>query len=173
MEFANDHETTTYTMLQQVLQNHCATHTLALPYAFVGCGRLLALVCAQCDDDMGDVDGLVAYTLTELTRETRVRSRPPLAPFPAPWALANPLAQDTHTDALFEALAQLFYDAVAADRVTIEGGCRIMVALMADLFAMLIHQCADTPAEVEATIAHLRAPLLAQIHTYRQQQAQG
>jgi hypothetical protein len=65
------------------------------------------------------------------------------------------------------------YDAVAADRVTIEGGCRIMVALMADLFAMLSYQCADTPAEVEAQIAHLRAPLLAQIHAYRQQQAQG
>jgi hypothetical protein len=173
MDFANDHETTTYTMLQQVLQNHCATHALALPYAFVGCGRLLALVCAQCDDDMGDVDGLVAYTLTELTRETRARSGPPLAPFPGPWALANPLAQDTHTDMLFEALAQLLYDAVAADHVTIEGSCRIMVALIADLFAMLIHQSADTPAEVEAKIAHLRVPLLAQIHTYRQQQAQG
>jgi hypothetical protein len=173
MEFANDHETTTYTMLQQVLQNHCATHTLALPYAFVGCGRLLALVCAQSDDDMGDVDGLVAYTLAELTRETWARPDPPLAPFPAPWALANPLAQDTHTDTLFEALAQLFYDAVAADRVTMDGGCRIMVALMADLFAMLIHQGADTPEEVEAKIAHLRAPLLAQIHAYRQQQAQG
>src|SRR2546426_7610686 len=85
----------------------------------------------------------------------------------------KPLAQHTQTDALFEALAQLFYDTVAAERVTIEGGCRIMVTLMADLFAMLIHQCADTPEEVEAKIAHLRAPLLAQITTYRQQQAQG
>jgi len=169
MDFANDHETTTYTMLKHVLQNHCTTHTLALPYAFVSCGRLLALVCAQCDDNMGDVDGLVAYTLTELTRETWARPGPPLAPFPASWALANPLAQETQTEALFEALAQLFYDAVAAERVTIEGGCRIMVALMADLFAMLLHQGAATPEEVEAKIAQLRAPLLAQIATYRQQ----
>src|SRR5215472_17707200 len=55
MEFANDHETTTYTMLRQILQNHCATYSLALPHALEGCGRLLALVCAQCDDDMGRV----------------------------------------------------------------------------------------------------------------------
>src|SRR5690348_9892344 len=33
MEFANDHETTTYTMLRQILQNHCVTHSLALPHA--------------------------------------------------------------------------------------------------------------------------------------------
>jgi hypothetical protein len=172
MEFANDHETTTYTMLRQMLQNHCATHTLALSYALESCGRLLALVCAQCDDDLSHVDGRVADTLRALARETRARPGPPLAPFPADWALANPLAQRTHTDALFEALAQFFYDSVAAELVTIVGGWRIMVTLMADLFAMLIHQYTETPEEVEATIAQLRTPLLTQIHAYRQQQAQ-
>ena len=172
MEFANDHETTTYTMLRQILQNHCATHSLALPHALEGCGRLLALVCAQCDDDMGRVDDRVADTLRALARETRARPGPPLAPFPAAWALANPLAQRTHTDALFEALAQFFYDSVAAELVTAASGWRIMVTLMADCFAMLIHQYADVPEAVEAMIAHLRTPLLAQIHTYRQQHAQ-
>src|SRR5262249_24440293 len=135
-------------------------------------GRLLALVCAQCEDDLGQVDGLVTDTLTALAREARARPGPPLAPFPAAWALANPLAQRTHADALFEALAQFFYDSLAADLVTIARGWRILVTLMADCFAMLIHQYADAPEEVEATIAQLRTPLLTQIHAYRQQHAQ-
>jgi hypothetical protein len=36
-----------------------------------------------------------------------------------------------------------------------------------------MYQDADTPADVEAKILQLRAPLVAQIHSYRQQQAQG
>jgi hypothetical protein len=44
MAFVDEEETTTYTMLKQVLQNHCTTQTLSFPHTLVACGALVALV---------------------------------------------------------------------------------------------------------------------------------
>jgi hypothetical protein len=57
--------------------------------------------------------------------------------------------------------------------VTLAGALRIVLSLLADLFAMLTHQYAHTAAEVEERIDRLRTPLLAQITAYHRQQDQG
>src|SRR5215472_9635902 len=84
MAFLDDAEATTYTMLKQVLQNHCTTQTLCWPHTLVACGALVALVCAQRDETRDALEPAVAHTLTDLKRLTRARrTAPPLAPFPA------------------------------------------------------------------------------------------
>ena len=83
MAFLDDAEATTYSMLKQVLQNHCTTQTLCFPHTLVGCGALVALVCAQLDETRGDLEPVVAHTLADLKRSTRARrTASPLAPFP-------------------------------------------------------------------------------------------
>jgi len=77
MAFLDDVEATTYTMLKQVLENHCTTQTLCLPHT------LVALVCAQRDETRDALEPAVAHTLADLKRYTRARwSAPPFAPFP-------------------------------------------------------------------------------------------
>src|SRR4030095_15216189 len=63
MAFLDDAETTTYRMLQQVLHNHCATHTLCLPHTLVACAALVALVGAQRDETRGALEPVVAHML--------------------------------------------------------------------------------------------------------------
>jgi hypothetical protein len=50
---------------------------------------------------------------------------------------------------------------------------RIVLSLLADLFAMLTHQYAHTAAEVEARIDRLSSPLQSQITAYHRQRDQG
>ena len=166
----DDAEATTYTMLQQVLQNHCTTSTLCLPHTLVACGALVALVCAQLDETRGDLEPVVAHTLADLKRLTRARqTAPPLAPFPGEcWAHDTP-AHLAQSEAVFEALAQFLYDSLDAERVTLAGAVRIVLSLLADVCAMLMHQYGHTAAEVEARIDRLRGPLRSQITAYHHQ----
>src|SRR5439155_10475909 len=83
MAFLDNAEATTYSMLKQVLQNHCTTQTLCFPHTLVGCGALVALVCAQLDATRGALEPVVVHALADLKRYTRARrAAPPLAPFP-------------------------------------------------------------------------------------------
>jgi hypothetical protein len=174
MAFRDDAEATTYTMLKQVLQNHCTTHTLAFPQTLVSCGALLALVCAQLDDPRGDLEPFVAHTLADLKRYTRARqSTLPLAPFPAAIVAPEDPAHLAQSEVLFHALAQLLHDTLDAERVTLAGAVRIALSLLADLCAMLMHQYAHTAAEVETRIDRFSSPLRLQITAYRRQRAPG
>jgi hypothetical protein len=116
----------------------------------------------------------VAHTLADLKRYTQARrTAPPLAPF-----LVECLAHDTpahlaQSEAVFQALAQFLHDSLAAERVTLAGAMRIVLSLLADMFAMLTHHYAHTAAEVEGRIDRLRTPLLAQITAYHRQQDKG
>src|SRR5256712_7140770 len=84
MAFLDDAEATTYSMLKQVLQNHCTTQTLCFPHTLVACGALVALVCAQRGETRGALEPMVAHMLADLKRYTRARrTAPPLALFPA------------------------------------------------------------------------------------------
>jgi hypothetical protein len=173
MAFLDEAEATTYTMLKQVLQNHCTTQTLCLPHTLVACGALVALVCAQRDETRDALETAVAHTLADLKRYTRARwSAPPLAPFPAECLAHDTSAHLAQSEAVFQALAQFLHDSLAAERVTLAGAMRIVLSLLADLFAMLMHQYAHTPAEVEERIDRLRTPLRSQITAYHRQQDQ-
>jgi len=151
MAFLDDAEATTYRMLKQVLQNHCTTQTLCFPHTLVGCGALVALVCAQRDETRGALEPLVAHTLAELKQYTWARrSAPPLALFPAECLAHDSPAHLAQSEAVFQALAQFLHDSLAAERVTLAGAVRIVLSLLADLFAMLTHQYGHTAEEVEA-----------------------
>jgi len=174
MAFLDDAEATTYTMLKQVLQNHCTTQTLCFPHTLVACGALVALVCAQLDETRGALEPVVAHTLADLKRYTRARrTAPPLALFPAACLAHDTPAHLAQSEALFQALAQFLHDSLAAERVTLAGAVRIVLSLLADLFAMLTHQYAHTAAEVEARIDRLSSPLRSQITAYHRQRDEG
>src|SRR5215468_2321837 len=174
MAFLDDAEATTYSMLKQVLQNHCTTQTLCLPHTLVACVALVALVCAQLDETRDALEPAVAYTLTDLKRYTRARrTAPPLAPFPAECLAHETPAHLDQSEAVFQALAQFLHDSLAAERVTLAGAVRIVLHLLADLCAMLMHQYGHTAAEVEARIDRLRSPLRSQITAYHRQRDQG
>jgi hypothetical protein len=135
-------------MLQQVLQNHCTTYTLCLPYTLVACGALVALVGAECDETRGALEPVVAHMLADLIQYTRARrTAPPLAPFPAECLAHETPAHLAQSEAVFQALAQFLHDSVAAERGTLAGAVQIVLSLLADLFAMLMYQYAHT-AEV-------------------------
>ena len=174
MAILDDAEAATYTMLKQVLQNHCTTQTLCLPHTLVACGALVALVCAQRDETRDALEPVVAHTLTDLKRYTRARrSAPPLAPFPAECLAHDTPAHLVQSEAVFQALAQFLHDSLAAERVTLAGAERIVLRLLADVCAMLTHQYAHTAEEVEARIDRLRGPLQSQIAAYHRQRDQG
>ena len=164
MAFVDDAEATTYTMLKQVLQNHCTTQTLCFPHT------LVALVCAQRDETRDALEPAVAHTLADLKRYTRVRrTAPPLAPFPAECLAHDTPAHLAQSEAVFQALAQFLHDSLAAERVTLAGAVGIVLSLLADVLAMLTHQYAHTTAEVEARIDRLSSPLQSQITAYHHQ----
>jgi len=174
MAFVDEAEATTYTMLKQVLHNHCTTQTLCFPHTLVACGALVALVGAQLDETRDALEPVVAHTLADLKRYTRARrTAPPLAPFPAECLAHDTPGHLAQSEAVFQALAQFLHDSLAAERVTLAGAMRIVLSLLADLFAMLTHQYAHTVAEVEERIDRLSTPLLAQITAYHRQQDQG
>src|SRR5262247_127216 len=107
MAFQDEAEATTYTMLKQVLQNHCTTQTLCLPHTLVACGALVALVGAQRDETRGALGPVVTHMLADLKRSTRARqSAPPLAPFPAECLAPESAAHLAQSEAVFQALAQ-------------------------------------------------------------------
>jgi hypothetical protein len=161
-------------MLKQVLQNHCTTQTLCFPHTLVACGALVALVCAQLDETRGDLESVVAHTLTDLKRSARARqTAPPLAPFPGECLAHDTPAHLAQSEAVFQALAQFLHDSLAAERVTLAGAVRIVLSLLADLFAMLTHQYGHTAAEVEARIDRLSRPLQSQITAYHRQWDHG
>jgi hypothetical protein len=173
MALLDDAEAATYTMLKQVLQNHCTTSTLCLPHTLVACGALVALVCAQRDEPRGALEPVVAHTLADLKRYTRARwAAPPLAPFPAECLAHDTPAHLAQSEALFQALAQFLHDSLDAERVTLTGAVQIVLSLLADLCAMLMHQYAHTAEEVEARIDRLSSPLLSQITAYHRQRDQ-
>jgi hypothetical protein len=174
MALLDEAEAATYTMLKQVLQNHCTTSTLCLPHTLVACAALVALVCAQRDEPRGALEPVVTHTLADLKRYTRARwAAPPLAPFPAECLAHDTPAHLAQSEALFQALAQFLHDSLAAERVTLTGAVQIMLSLLADLCAMLMHQYAHTAEEVEVRIDRLRSPLLSQITAYHRQRDQG
>ena len=174
MAFVDEAEATTYTMLKQVLQNHYTTQTLCFPHTLVACGALVALVGAQLDETRDALEPVVAHALADLKRYTRARrTAPPLAPFPAECLAHDTPAHLAQSEAVFQALAQFLHDSLAAERVTLAGAMRIVLSLLADMFAMLTHHYAHTAAEVEERIDRLRTPLLAQITAYHRQQDQG
>jgi hypothetical protein len=174
MAFLDDTEATTYNMLKQILQNHCATQTLCLPHTLVACGVLVALVCAQLDETRGVLEPVVMHTLADLKRSTRARrTTPPLAPFPAECLVHETPAHLDQSEAVFQALARFLHDSLAAERVTLAGAERIVLSLLADVCAMLTHQYAHTVEEVEARIDWLRGPLQSQITAYHRQWDQG
>jgi len=74
----------------------------------------------------------------DLKRYTRARRTvPALAPFPAEWGLATiPGTPAAQSEAVFQALAQFLHDSLAAERVTLAGAMRIVLSLLADLFAI-------------------------------------
>jgi hypothetical protein len=173
MAFLDDAEATTYTMLKQVLQNHCTTQTLCLPHTLVACGALVALVCAQRDEIRDALEPAVAQTLADLKRYTRARwSAPPLAPFPMECLAHDTPAHLAQSEAVFQALVQFLHDSLAAERVTLAGAVRIALNLLADVCAMLTHQYGHTAAEVEERIDRLSTPLLSQITAYHRQRDQ-
>jgi hypothetical protein len=174
MAFLDDAETTTYRMLQQVLQNHYMAHKLCLPYTLVACGALVALVCAQLDETRGALESVMAHMLADLKHSTRARrSAPPLAPFPAECLAHDSPAHLAQSEAVFQALAQYLHDSLTAERVTLAGAGRVVLSLLADVCAMLTHQYAHTAEEVEARIDRLSGPLQSQIAAYHRQQDQG
>jgi len=174
MAVLDDAEATTYSMLKQVLQNHCTTQTLCLPHTLVTCGALVAWVCAHLDEPRGTLEPVVAHTLAALKREARARlSTPPLAPLSAACLAHETPAHLAQSEAVFQALAQFLHDSPAAERVTLAGAVRIGLSLLADVCAMLMHQYAHTAEEVEARIDRLRNPLQFQITAYHRQRDQG
>jgi hypothetical protein len=174
MAVLDDAETTTYHMLQHVLQNHYTAHTLCLPYTLVACGALVALVSAQADETPNALESRVAHMLADLKRLTRARrTAPPLAPFPAECLAHETPAHLDQSEAIFQALAQFLHGSLAAERVTLAGAERIVLSLLADLCAMLTHQYGHTAEEVEARIDRLRGPLQSQIAAYHRQRDQG
>ena len=174
MALLDDAEAATYTMLKQVLQNHCTTSTLCLPHTLVACGALVALVCAQLNETRNALEPAVAHTLADLKHSTRARqTAPPLAPFPAECLAHETPAHLAQSEAVFQALAQFLHDSLAAERVTLAGAERIVLSLLADVCAMLTHQYAHTAEEVEARIDRLSTPLQSQITAYHRQQDQG
>src|ERR671934_1000731 len=167
MALLDDAEATTYTMLKQVLQNHCTTQTLCLPHTLVACVALVALVGAQRDDTRDALEPAVAQTLADLKCYTRARwSAPPLAPFPMECLAHDTPAHLAQSEAVFQALAQFLHDSLSAERVTLAGAERIVLSLLADLCAMLTHQYAHTAEEVEARIDRPSSPLQSQITAY-------
>jgi hypothetical protein len=161
-------------MLQQVLQNHYTTYTLCLPYTLVACGALVALVCAQVDETQGALESLVAHTLADLKHSTRARrSAPPLAPFPVECLAHATPAHLAQSEALFQALARVLHDSLAAERVTLAGAVRIGLSLLADVCAMLTPPYGHTAAEVETRIDRLSRPLQSQITASHRQRDQG
>jgi hypothetical protein len=174
MALLDDAEATTYRMLQQVLQNHYRAHKLCLPYTLVACGALVALVCAQLDETRGALESVMAHMLADLKHSTRARqTAPPLAPFPAECLAHATPAHLAQSEAVFQALAQYLHDSLAAERVTLAGAVRIVLSLLADLCAMLMHQYGHTAEEVEDRIDRLSSPLRSQITAYHRQQDHG
>jgi hypothetical protein len=174
MAVLDDAETTTYHMLQHVLQNHYTTYTLCLPYTLVACGALVALVCAQLDETRGALESVMAHMVADLKHSTRARqSAPPLAPFPAECLAHESPAHLAQSEVVFQALAQCLHDSLTAERVTLAGAVRIVLNLLADLCAMLMHQYGHTAEEIEARIDRLRSPLRSQITAYHRQRDQG
>ena len=120
------------------------------------------------------LDTAVSQWLTALKQETRARETlPPLHAFPAALPPEETLGHLAASEAVFAALAQLCHDSLEAARITQAGAVRIVLSLLADLFAMLLHQYAHTAAEVETQIDRLRGPLRVQIMAYRRRQAPG
>jgi hypothetical protein len=174
MAFLDTAETQTYTMLQQVLHNHTTLHTLSFPHTLGTCGALFALLCAQLDVPGDALDTEVTRLLTALKQETRARQTlPPLHTFPAALPPEETLRHLATSEAVFAALAQLCHDSLEAARITQAGAVRIVLSLLADLFAMLRHQYAHTAADIETQIDRLHRPLLVQITAYRHRQAPG
>ena len=174
MALLDDAEATTYRMLQQVLQNHYRAYKLCLPYTLVACGALVALVCAQLDETRDALESVMAHTLADLKRSTQARQTAPLlAPFPEACQAHETPAHLAQSEAVFQALAQFLHDSLVAERVTLAGAVRIVLSLLADLCAMLMHQYGHTAAEVEDRIDRLSSPLRSQITAYHRQQDHG
>jgi hypothetical protein len=174
MAFLDDAEATTYSMLKQVLQNHCTMHTLCFPHTLITCGALVALVCAQLDETRDDLEPVVVHMLADLKRSTQARrSAPPLALFPAECLAHDTPAHLVQSEAVFQALAQFLHDSLDAERVTLAGAVRIVLSLLADLCAMLTHQYGHTAEEVEARIDRFSSPLRSQITAYHRQRGEG
>ena len=57
--------------------------------------------------------------------------------------------------------------------MTLAEAVRIVLSLLADLFAMLTHQYGHTVKEVEARIDRLSSPLQSQITAYHRQRDHG
>ena len=174
LAFLDTAETRTYTMLHQVLHNQTTLYTLSFPHTLGTCGALFALLCAQLDAPDDDLETEVTQLLATLKQETRARQTlPPLYTFPAAFPTPEALGHLATSEAVFAALAQRCHDSLEAERITHAGAVRIVLSLLADLFAMLRHQYAHTATEVETQIDRLRGPLRAQITAYRRRQAPG
>src|SRR5262249_43301509 len=140
----------------------------------VACGALVALVSAQVDAPPGALESRVAHLLADLKRLTRARrTAPPLAPFPAECLAHETPAHLDQSEAGFQALAPFLHDSLAAERVSPARAVRIVLNLLAGLWAMLTHQYGHTAAEVEARIDRLSSPLRSQITAYHRQRDQG
>src|SRR6266545_8306575 len=161
MEFVDDHEAATYTMLKQVLQNHCAMHRLSLP---------LAAVCVRLCASGAQVQALLVSTMTGLKQHTRAREASPPLTLLADEDELDTFIQSVQAHTLGQALGRLLYDAAEAERVTWEAAWRILLALTADLLSMLTHQYENTREERDAAIEQIGEVLTKQITHYRTQQ---
>lgn len=169
-EFRDTHEAATYTMLKQVLTNHCTTHAMTPLAALGGCSGLLAVVCVQLCRVGADPQTLVPHTLGWLQQRLHARRlHPPLPLFATP-TQPDALHRDSgaYAEMLAEALGVLLHDVEETGRVAVDGGFRIVLSLTADLLSMFLHQYAYTLVEVEALLeAELGPALTVQIRRHQ------
>jgi hypothetical protein len=163
-----------YRLLKQVLQNHIATHEMALSDALRGCLLVLGAACLGRCRRGADIEPSVRSTMNHLKSHLRARQAcPPLAFFvqrPSPPASTPILGERARV--LAQALGQLASDALATDATPLGRGWWIALQLTADVLAMHLHQYQNTLTEMDALIDATLLPVL-QRHIQRGYRGRG
>ena len=160
-----------YRLLKQVLQNHIATHEMALSDALRGCMLVLGAACVGRCRRAADIETSVYSTMDHLKVHLRARQAfPPLALFvqrPSPPEHAPLFGKRARV--LAQALGQLASEALATDATPMRTGWWIALQLTADVLAMHLHQYKNTLTEIDALIDATLLPVLQRhiLHGYR------
>ncbi|MBM3223632.1 MAG: hypothetical protein FJZ47_07515 [Candidatus Tectomicrobia bacterium] len=171
MEFHTDREAALYSTLKQVLHNHVVHQQIPYQETLAACTSVLGYVLYVMLEDWTEVPGLVESTLDELQQRlhTRAQEGEPQLPSFQEYTADAELA-DSWQD-LGTALADYLTTAGLEHDMSVAATWRAYLALLADLYAMPLHDGAYTLPEAEAAIMALRGRLPAVMQLWAEEQS--
>ena len=166
VEFASDQERAAAALLRQVVQNHATTHGLSFNAVLNAAITVLRDCCVgvvrdmyggslRMDSDRVLIDGpaaLIAHKTRWLKRHLRTRHAQPSFPPGVLQVLEPDPSPTAETMALAQALRTLVNDACEGYSVERGGASRMLLSLVADVLAVLMHEYDQDLEEVDALI---------------------